>query len=70
MKRKILAALLATWILCTAVSGTVLTAGEFDPNKDNYVNVDAIDLSLHGETSGAEKPVSDSSMRIVAPSLI
>ena len=32
-------------------------AGEFDPNKDNYVNVDAIDLSLHGETSGDFTPV-------------
>ncbi|MDE7325753.1 MAG: hypothetical protein K2N63_05680 [Lachnospiraceae bacterium] len=57
MKRKILAALLVIWVLCTTVSGMVVTAGDFDPNPDNYVDVDAIDLSLHGETSGDFTPV-------------
>ncbi len=57
MKRKLLAALLAVCLFCATAGLLSLAAEGFEPNKNNYVDVEAIDLSLHGETSGDFTPV-------------
>lgn len=57
MKRKLFAALLAVSLFCVMAKRTPLAAEEFVPDKNNYVDVEAIDLSLHGETSGDFTPV-------------
>ena len=57
MKRKLLAALLAVCLFCAMAGRLPLSAEGFEPDKNNYVDVEAIDLSLHGETSGDFTPV-------------
>lgn len=57
MKRKLLAALLCVSLFCAMAGRSQLTAEGFEPDKNNYVDVEAIDLSLHGETSGDFTPV-------------
>ncbi len=58
MKRKLLATLLAVCLFCAMAGRFPLSAEEgFEPDRNNYVDVEAIDLSLHGETSGDFTPV-------------
>lgn len=57
MKRKLFAALFAVCLSCAMAGRFSLSAEGFEPDKNNYVDVEAIDLSLHAETSGDFTPV-------------